>query len=205
MGLKTRVIVSNVKTLHDARYCAGMGVEMISIPMDKENPQHIKTEEFKEIASWLSGINFVASLNSSSEIDPIVVDALDYIMTDNVALIGDLLAYKLPLIYKLELEEDSTLENLTAECNALPEEVELIVVENNKNLNKDFTPWLSELASQFNIFVGFGINEQNVNSILDSIKPNGIALKGSKEIKVGDHDFDELASVLEAIETDEWA
>ena len=42
MGLKTLVKVSEVNNLSDARYCAGMGVEMIGFSLDENHPKFIE-------------------------------------------------------------------------------------------------------------------------------------------------------------------
>ena len=41
--LKTLIKVSNINNLSDARYCAGMGVEMLGFSMDE-----LSIEKFKE-------------------------------------------------------------------------------------------------------------------------------------------------------------
>ncbi|MBS1488653.1 MAG: hypothetical protein JST43_13810 [Bacteroidetes bacterium] len=51
--LKTKVKVSNVTNLSDARYCAGMGVDYLSFPVPQVNPQ-----TYREITAWVAGPKF---------------------------------------------------------------------------------------------------------------------------------------------------
>ncbi|MFM1835376.1 MAG: hypothetical protein RJA04_63, partial [Bacteroidota bacterium] len=48
--LKTLVKVSAITNLSDARYCAGMGVDLLGFPLGK-----ISIDQFTEIRNWLAG------------------------------------------------------------------------------------------------------------------------------------------------------
>ena len=56
--LKTKVYVSDINNLSDARYCAGMMVDFLGFNIDK-----IGIDEFREITSWIEG-EIVAEFNS---------------------------------------------------------------------------------------------------------------------------------------------
>jgi hypothetical protein len=51
--LKTKVKVSSIENLSDARYCAGMGVEWLGFPLA------MPLEKFAEIRNWLAGVQIV--------------------------------------------------------------------------------------------------------------------------------------------------
>jgi phosphoribosylanthranilate isomerase len=58
--LKTTIKVSNLNNLSDARYCAGMGVEMLGFSMDE-----LDFDKFREMRGWLAGVQIVGETNSN--------------------------------------------------------------------------------------------------------------------------------------------
>ena len=59
--LKTLVKVSGVNNLSNARYCAGMGVDMLGFDMDS-----MQIEQFHEIKNWVSGVKIVGETKNES-------------------------------------------------------------------------------------------------------------------------------------------
>ncbi|PWJ42194.1 phosphoribosylanthranilate isomerase [Sediminitomix flava] len=205
MALKTRVKVSEVTNLHNGRYCAGMGVEMIGFPLDKEHPDFVSPERFKEISSWLAGIKFVAEINQSLDIDFEAYEKFDFIQTDKLDLLEDLQNLATPLVFKYDLAIEAELEDVTSVLTAVKDKVDFIIIESKAQLDAKRIDLLSKVAKEFKLFLGFGINHENVTEMIDTIQPEGISLKGGAEIKVGINDFDELADILEELDTDEFA
>ena len=69
MPLKTFVKVGSITNLSDARYCAGMMVDMLGFRSVEGQEGYIKPAQFQEIRGWISGplvISFVAALADSS-------------------------------------------------------------------------------------------------------------------------------------------
>ena len=62
MALKTKVKVGNITNLSDARYCAGMGVDMLGFPVSGTNG--LSLEKFKEINGWVTGPELVLEIDS---------------------------------------------------------------------------------------------------------------------------------------------
>ena len=58
--LKTQVKVSSITNLSDARYCAGMGVDLLGFPI-----QEISLEKFTEILKQILAINKKNSLKKN--------------------------------------------------------------------------------------------------------------------------------------------
>ncbi len=81
--------------------------------------------------------------------------------------------------------------------------VRYFLLEGEENsLNDTQIEAIRLLAAQFPILLGFGVNSDNVDALLSESALRGIALQGGEEIRPGYKDFDALAEVLEAIETD---
>jgi phosphoribosylanthranilate isomerase len=62
MPLRTVVKVGNISNLGDARYCAGMGVDMLGFSVIPGNPGYITPKLFQEIRGWISGPKIVAEI-----------------------------------------------------------------------------------------------------------------------------------------------
>jgi phosphoribosylanthranilate isomerase len=61
MALCNLVKVSNIKDLSNARYCAGMGVELLGFDVDE-----LSVETFTEIKNWITGVKIVAETKQVS-------------------------------------------------------------------------------------------------------------------------------------------
>lgn len=197
--LKTFVKISNVTNLSDARYCAGMGVDMLGFVMDTDSTEYVSPEKLKEIKSWLAGVQIIGETNSSDfeEIKSMIESyEVDFIQISDASLIPNLKAIQKPVV--LKLDADSAYLNQNLEIYA--QESELVLLE-GESLTDVFVHELQELSSNYEIVLGFGVNQENLSELLENL-PNlkGIALKGSEEIRPGYKNYDELMEILEALE-----
>jgi phosphoribosylanthranilate isomerase len=71
MPLKTIVKVGNISNLSDARYCAGMGVDMLGFRVIDGLPGYIAPQAFQEIRGWISGPKVVAEIYGIDRSDKI--------------------------------------------------------------------------------------------------------------------------------------
>src|SRR3954471_4938768 len=62
MPLKTLVKVGSITNLSDARYCAGMGVDMLGFGVVEDHDNHIDISLFQQIRGWVSGPQVVAEM-----------------------------------------------------------------------------------------------------------------------------------------------
>ena len=192
MQLKTKVIVTGVSNLHDARYCAGMGVDFIGFPIEESQEGYVNQADFKEIVEWLSGPKFLAEVSDGHGVD-LMNYPIDGLITDNLDLIGKT---ELPTILRIRdiVDSEQIMERYASLVEAFLLEVD------QENIDATLQTKIQELAAKYTLYLGFGVTKDNVNELLESVKLSGIGLKGSKEIKVGYNDFDGLADVLEEIE-----
>jgi phosphoribosylanthranilate isomerase len=56
MSLKAKVKVGRVTNLSEARYCAGMGVDMLGFPVGEEG---LQPEEYRKMIDWVAGPELV--------------------------------------------------------------------------------------------------------------------------------------------------
>jgi phosphoribosylanthranilate isomerase len=200
MSLKTLVKVSNITNLSDARYCAGMGVEMIGFVMDKFSVDYTSPEKMKEIKSWVAGVKIVGETQSADyEEVKALVEAyeIDFIQISEAVLLPQIVDLGKPIILKLEFESAHFEDYL----ERYSQFVEFFLVGGGDF--SDFARYtLKEYTLNYSIVLDFGITSENVNELLDEMQIKGIALKGSNEIRPGYKDYDELSEILEVLEED---
>lgn len=190
MALKTLVKVGEITNLSDARYCAGMGVDMLGFNLNPGADTYVSPELFKEITDWISGVRLVGEFGDvSHEVIDQVIESykLDMVQVSNSDLISDI---NLPVILQM-----NGLEKLQSHTNV--EGVEYYLLDDFGDEES-----LEDLPGHQPILIGNDINAGNVNSFIENTTIKGIALKGSIEEKPGFKDYDQLADILEALETD---
>lgn len=205
MGLKTLVKISEVNNLSDARYCAGMGVEMLGFSLDENHPKFIELAKLREISTWISGVKSVGEFSGENveNMNYLAKElGLDYVQLNLPVKKEALKEIHKPLILKLSIETFSKneLENYFREYK---DSVEFFLLESDKH--DSVLPILEDLkfwCKSYPILLGIGIKAENLDVILKEITPAGLALKGGEEIKPGLKTFDELSEILEALETE---
>jgi phosphoribosylanthranilate isomerase len=200
MALKTLVKVSNVTNLSDARYCAGMGVEMIGFVMDKSSVDYVSPEKMKEIKSWVAGILVVGETQSTDyeEVKAFVQNyPIDILQITDVSLLPHIADLGKPIILKLDFEGTYFEDYLERYASF----VEFFLADGGEL--SDFARYtLKEYAFNYPIVLDFGITTENIAQLLEEMPLKGIALKGSNEIRPGYKDYDELRDILEILEID---
>jgi phosphoribosylanthranilate isomerase len=206
MGLKTVVKVSEINNLSDARYCAGMGVEMLGFSLDENHPKFIELAKLREIALWISGVKVVGEFTGENveNINYLAHELkLDYVQLNHPIKSELVVQIKKPIIQKLNLDEYN-LQETENFLNQYKNYVQYFLLENNQNNSLDkLTSSLKSWCSNYPIILGIGIKNENLNFILNDIKPVGIELRGGNEIKPGLKSFDELSSILELLEVED--
>lgn len=202
MSLQTIVKISNVTNLSDARYCAGMGVEMLGFSLDT-----FPVEKFNEIKNWVSGVKIVGETNSTdlAHITQLTQTyQLDYLQISSPSLIDGVFLLGLPVIVRLDFFELSESE-MMAIAERYEQEVAYFLLENSdefSHLENEILDVLNRLAINYRILLGFGLKESNIKEILDEVPLTGIALMGEAELRPGYKDFGDMMDILEAIEVD---
>lgn len=199
MPLKVVVKVGSVNNLSDARYCAGMGVDMIGFDFSESSVNCVTKEKFQEISEWLSGVEFVAEFSQSSikEIEEILESCdVSFIQVDDQNLIKDLSHLNKKIILAQSLEQLTTL------AHDLP--ITYLVLQGDEEMiNEHYTENLNTFNNLYDILLGIGISADNAETIVKKTNAQGINLKGGHEIRPGFKDYDDLANILEALELDD--
>ena len=203
MSLKTLVKVSEVNNLSDARYCAGMGVEMIGFTLDENHPKFIQLAKLREISVWISGIQVVGEFTGENVENMNYLSqelSLDYIQLNHVVKPELLAGLKKPIIQKLILNKNNEME-VENYLIAYKNYAEYFLIESEEvDSIGPFFSRIKKWCSTYPIILGFGIKNEDLEKILVDIHPAGIGLKGGTEIKPGLKTFDELSSILDILE-----
>ena len=206
--LSTIVKISNVTNLSDARYCAGMGVEMLGFTLDAENPQYIPPEKFSEIRSWIAGVQLVGETRSE-DVDEILtlldqypLDALEIGVPAMVPFLVSELS--IPILLRINTD-DINPEELLPIVRDFNSSVAYTLLESRQNLplSASWEDLIRQLPESAHILLGFGLDGiDQIHRCLDTLPIIGISLQGSDELRPGYKDYGMMMDILETLETD---
>ncbi len=206
MSLQTTVKISNVTNLSDARYCAGMGVDLLGFSMDADSPNYVNPTRFAEIRSWVAGVHIVGETTST---DPDEIETLlttyqpDLLQVEEAAMLPYLSRFGKPLMLHISLSQ-LTLDQLETLLATTHADVEYFLIDSpaTVQLNEELKAAIKPLSVRYPILLGFGASAETVQALLAELPAAGLALTGGDETAPGNRDFGDLMDVLEAIEVD---
>lgn len=204
--LTKTVKISNVTNLSDARYCAGMGVELLGFSIDSDSPYYISPKKFADICSWLAGVKLVAE-TSSTNFEELTAKLSEYpvhaVQIEDPRLLAPLKTeLGLPVILRINVDAyDANDTNSLLNRYGTEAEYFLVDSESEKELSEEWIQTLGDLTEEYPILIGFGLDNEHTVSALTELFPKiGIALRGSEEIRPGYKDFGSMMDILETLE-----
>lgn len=205
MNLKTLVAVNNINNLSDARYCAGMGVDILGFCLSEGNPGYTSPTAIKEIAGWVSGVKLAGEfLDEPFDLINELVDTcgLHLVLLNQPYLLDDIARIKVPVLQRITINKDTDEGHLVEFLEVYQNKVRYFLISSNdfNDIDETNIPFLADLSQRFPILLGFGISKENVLKVLAEVNPAGIALLGGHEIKPGLKSFDALSQILEELE-----
>lgn len=207
MALRTTVKVGSINNLSDARYCAGMGVDILGFCFETEDDKFVEPTIFLSISEWLSGVEYMAEFPTytAQKIEESLekYEKVQHLQIGNVTDLPLLEKRDTPITLSLNASNYSSLGDIADVLQQYHQQVTFFVLENPHELPHLTLSDALHLAEQYAVLLGFGITSENVLSLVDNSAIEGIALKGGDEIKPGYKDFDDLAEILEVLEVDE--
>ena len=182
MPLKTFVKVGSITNLSDARYCAGMMVDMLGFRAVEGQENYIKPSLFQEIRGWITGPLVVAEVYGLSNPDQLTAILENYKPDYLEMSLRELSCFStLPLPLILSVQAGDSLDNLPLQPSYLIGRPPL----------KGNAPLLAEIESK-----------SDLQTLLENPAVKGIVLKGGNELKPGLKEFEMMNEVLEALEED---
>jgi phosphoribosylanthranilate isomerase len=189
MPLRTVVKVSHISNLSDARYCAGMGVEMLGFAVTPSQPAYTPPQVFQDIRGWISGPKIVAELYGISgphAIEGIIRDyAPDYfeLTYAEYSRFSDFLS--LPCIVYLPSG------TLSPQLSGSNSKIAYVIVDEDYGFRTS-SPSIPVLVKTTSVH---SLNKKLQQGIL-----KGIVLEGPKELRPGVTNYEQLGGILEALE-----
>lgn len=183
MSLKTLVKVNSLTNLSDARYCAGMGVQLLGFQAVAGLPGHITAARFHEIRGWITGPEIVAELyglQSRQQLDDILESFRPDYLEVGPAELPLARETSLPLLLRLA----------PGEVYGVDKNVAYIVAEADDTRTFE-VPTIVRVST--------AIDAENA---LTKHNVKGIMLQGSEELSPGLKTYDTLAPILEMLEND---
>ena len=188
MPLKTVVKVGNISNLSDARYCAGMGVEMLGFSVMEGQANYVSPELFQQIRGWISGPKIVAEIYGIESADQLA-NLTDHYLPDYFELTAEQYkahreAINIPCIVSVTHENIRSVSIKAGDYLLLAEE-EISVLKSLPHTQ----PVLVKTSSG-----------KDVNVMLEQYPVSGLALNGSPEIRPGYKEYTELSEILEQLD-----
>lgn len=193
MALKTKVKVGRITNLSDARYCAGMGVDMLGFSIS--GPASISFDRFKEINGWITGPQLVLEVTKPEDVEI----ALSTYYASSLEVSEDLLQTLKPteevsLIVRMDLSQW----NKSRLSVFQRKDIQYVLIENYQNEKEEI---LKEISRTYSVLIELNDSTFNVDELLE-LPIAGIALKGSDELRPGLKDYEQLSEILEKLEVD---
>lgn len=208
MALKTFVKISSVNNLSDARYCAGMQVNLMGFSLEENNKNYTSPGKFKEITAWLSGLEFVGEFEHTHP-EGILTVLRDYpeiqlIQIHEEIHLKMLVNTSFGLILKKQINNPEDLEAIVKKAPSYKNNgVTVLLVSDNLVIDSEIKNMIKKLAETCQVLLGFGLSADKVLDLVETTGVKGIEMEGGEEIKPGLKDFDELAEILEALEVED--
>jgi phosphoribosylanthranilate isomerase len=206
MSLQTIVKVGAITNLSDARYCAGMGVDMLGFSLDASSESYIDPTTFQAITEWVSGVKVMGEVETI-EAEAVInlrsqypIEGLQLAHTSDWATLKSL---RLTLICTVSWADDFTLSHFQAMYQTITPYVDYFLIKSDhESLTPEWGYHLAQVAEQYPLLLGFGISQDTILQTLSAVPVKGIALQGGQEIRPGYKNFDDLADILETLETE---
>jgi phosphoribosylanthranilate isomerase len=189
MALKVPVKVGNITNLSDARYCAGMGVDLLGFTVVPGKEGYVEPRQFQEMRGWFSGPQVVAEAYGADDLN----DIINQYQPDLIELsVEDMLVLN-PIAIKLVVAISAEgLERHRQIIDQYKPDIAYLLVPETQSIDE-----LRKLASEFQVLVDNA--GDNISELIE-IPRVGVALKGSAETRPGYKNYDELARVLAFLE-----
>lgn len=189
MPLKTTVKVSHISNLGDARYCAGMGVEMLGFRVIPGVEDYMPSDVFQDIRGWIAGPAIVAEIYGLSGANQI----------------KEVIQKYSPDYFELSLEEYRTFaRELPLPCIVyLADRKQVSEMRTDENISHavvDADLTCQDIASlKVPVFTKITAPDQ-LKDMINAECYKGVVLECPREIRPGITNYEQLGAILEALE-----
>ncbi len=183
MNQRPLIYVHRITNLSDARYCAGMGVDMLGFVVDPSDPDYVTPKLYQDMIGWISGPKRVIEWRSSAPPD------WDQILE----------AYKPDLIHiPLTTLSSAPAHPLMIEVDAsglyavqVDARISHVIVNDGLKIRS--------IPQSISVPVLLSVpGDVNTSDLLPG---TGLALQGTSEVAPGLKDYDHLSTILDGFES----
>lgn len=189
MQSRPTVYVSRITNLSDARYCAGMGADMLGFVVDPAHRDYVSPESYQQMIGWIAGPGRVMETGALPSAE--VTTAASQYAADYLHITADRLEeFKdgaLPLIVEVGFNDADR-----ARKENHPSIAYWMVTDVPDTVEA------SDFAERSVLIARTGL-EGSAAAFLAHCGAAGIVLKGSHEAAPGLKDYDHLSQILEEL------
>lgn len=184
MSFLTKIKLSRITNLSDARYAAAAGIDYLSFCFDSGNERFISPAQAKQIMDWLAGITCVGEfvnepVETINEVCSLIGLQVAQLKGNYTA--EDIGRIKVPVIWETETSE------------GIPEGVFAIQLSAEAGLQK-------QVVEKYKTILHFSSGDHNlIKSQIMEYRPFAVSFTGGDEDKPGIRDFSDLSEVLEEL------
>jgi len=183
MNFLTKIKLSRLNNLSDARFAAAAGIEYISFCFDQHNERYISPAHAKQIMDWLAGVQCIGEfvnepVETINEVCKLI--NLHMVQVKGIYTAADIAKIEVPVIWETE-----------GDVPAPGGVFAVQVIYQNK---------ISLPAGDVKTIIHFtDETTQTIKEVIENHRPFAISFTGGDEDKPGLRDFSELSEVLELL------
>jgi phosphoribosylanthranilate isomerase len=209
MNTKPIIKASSVTNLADARYFASYGIEIMGFCFDPKASDFVTPYKMHEISGWIEGPQLAGEfghLSVDAIIETIKTEQLEYAQIKLSDITKQHAAIDMvPLILEIDILPETDFkktEKILAQVYSANDFVLLNSLRlNDKQLGESpVSDFIKKMCSKYPVLIQHYFSAENVQCIIHKFNPEGIALKGSSEIKTGTKTYDEMNALMEALQ-----
>jgi phosphoribosylanthranilate isomerase len=187
-----RLKVAGISSLTDARYCAGMGIEFLSLIFDSEGKCSMSAEAFAGIRPWIEGVKWIGEFSGS---DPdLLANLASTYGLDTWICSSEWKESEWPAT--LRLIRDQKISGLKSEGSEAGIQVDFTGIPDEALLDE-----LNQLAGKNQkVIVGNLLSVETAISVYRQFPNFVFSLRSSEEERPGWMDLGDLQDYLEALE-----
>lgn len=203
MALQHFVQINHITNLSDARYCAGMMVDVLCFELDPQSDSFVSPTTFQELTGWVAGVQLAGALPSqvetADELGSLLNDyPLDALQISQPAQLAFALSSALPVSFWAHITSKTDLERLPV----IASQVQSVILScDDLTLFSSIDHAVSQLPNATRWIKAYDLGVEQVKVLPAPFA--GIALKASHEDRPGFKEYGELMDILEALETED--
>jgi len=205
--MATKLKVCGITDLADARYLAGEGVDYLGFIQHEDSPRYITPSLVGDMLDWLYGPESVGVFvnKTAEEVNAVADEAgFDYVQLHGEESPETCATIEVPIIKAIRVRHDASSDHLRAMMQRYEDEVQYFLLDTHNSsvwggTGESFNWRLArELSSDYSIFLAGGIDAENVERAVQTMRPYAIDLSSGLEDAPGEKSFEKIDAFLDA-------